>query len=252
MVVPAELFATPAAARRQEEDPMALRFGLQIGRSRGPADRPRRRAAWRRSPARAEEVGFSSISVMDHFVQIPSVGREWEDMLESTATLGYLAAATTTARLGALVTRHHVPQPRPRGQDRGHAGRAVRRAGVLRARHGVVSSASTSCTAGTSRRSPSATSCWRTPSELLPLMWGKGTPPLRRAHASRVPAATCYPARCRTACRSSSADRASGAPCASSPATPTPATCSATRRPSPARSPCCASTAPREARDPAT
>ena len=40
---------------------------------------------------------------MDHFVQIPTVGREWEDMPESTATLGFLAAATTTVRLGALV-----------------------------------------------------------------------------------------------------------------------------------------------------
>ena len=77
-----------------------------------PADRPLRRgpAAPAELAARlgaiaraAEEVGFSSLSVMDHFVQIPTVGREWEDMPESTATLGFLAAATTTVRLGALV-----------------------------------------------------------------------------------------------------------------------------------------------------
>lgn len=29
---------------------------------------------------------------MDHVVQIPQVGREWEDLLESSTTLGRLAA----------------------------------------------------------------------------------------------------------------------------------------------------------------
>ena len=83
---------------------MPLRFGLQIGRFTWPGA-PAETAARLGTIARAaEEVGFSSISVMDHFVQIPSIGREWEDMLESTATLGYLAAATSTARLGTLVT----------------------------------------------------------------------------------------------------------------------------------------------------
>jgi alkanesulfonate monooxygenase SsuD/methylene tetrahydromethanopterin reductase-like flavin-dependent oxidoreductase (luciferase family) len=41
---------------------------------------------------------------MDHILQIPQVGREWEPMLESTSTLGFLAAATERARLGTLVT----------------------------------------------------------------------------------------------------------------------------------------------------
>jgi F420-dependent oxidoreductase-like protein len=41
---------------------------------------------------------------MDHFLQIPQVGPEWQDMLDSYTVLGYLAARTTTIRLGALVT----------------------------------------------------------------------------------------------------------------------------------------------------
>ena len=41
---------------------------------------------------------------MDHSIQIPQVGREWEDMLESHTTLGYLAGVTERIRLGTLVT----------------------------------------------------------------------------------------------------------------------------------------------------
>ena len=40
---------------------------------------------------------------MDHVVQIPGVGPEWEDMPESTTVLGFLAAATERVQLGALV-----------------------------------------------------------------------------------------------------------------------------------------------------
>ena len=52
----------------------------------------------------AEEAGFSSLWVMDHFVQIPSVGRDWEPMLDSYTTLGFLAASTERMRLGAMVS----------------------------------------------------------------------------------------------------------------------------------------------------
>ena len=228
VVVPRSLYDAPAAARRQEEDPMTLRFGLQIGRFTwpgGPAELAARLGAIARA---AEEVGFSSISVMDHFVQIPTVGREWEDMPESTATLGFLAAADDDGPPRRARQRHHVPQPRPPGQDRRHARRAVRRPGVLRARRGLVRARARALRLGVPARRPRATSCSRTPSQLLPLMWGKGTPPLRRPHASRSPRRRATRARCRSTCRSSSAAPASGARCASSPATPTPATCSAT------------------------
>ena len=41
---------------------------------------------------------------MDHFRQIPQVGRAWDDLLESWTTLAYLAACTETVRLGTMVT----------------------------------------------------------------------------------------------------------------------------------------------------
>src|SRR4051812_38902440 len=53
----------------------------------------------------AEEAGFHSLWVMDHFFQIPPWGKpEDHPMLEAYSTLGYLAAATQRIRLGVLVS----------------------------------------------------------------------------------------------------------------------------------------------------
>jgi len=52
----------------------------------------------------AEEAGFDSLWVMDHFFQIPMVGALDEPMFEAYTLLGALAARTRTARLGAMVT----------------------------------------------------------------------------------------------------------------------------------------------------
>lgn len=52
----------------------------------------------------AEQVGFRALWVMDHFRQIPQVGRAWDPMLEAYTTLAYLAASTERLRLGTLVT----------------------------------------------------------------------------------------------------------------------------------------------------
>ncbi|MEM7325316.1 MAG: TIGR03560 family F420-dependent LLM class oxidoreductase [Actinomycetota bacterium] len=54
--------------------------------------------------AAAEEAGFRSLWLMDHFRQIPQIGRAWDPMLEPYTALAYLAARTTTLRLGTLVT----------------------------------------------------------------------------------------------------------------------------------------------------
>ena len=100
-LVPPSFLAAPDAAARQADAPLPLEFGLQVSRF-----------GWEGSTARAladvaraaEEAGFTSLWLMDHFLQIPQVGREWEDMLESYTTLGYLAGVTERIRLGALVT----------------------------------------------------------------------------------------------------------------------------------------------------
>jgi predicted kinase len=103
-VVPAGLAAAPGFADRQREEPMPLRFGLQLPSFSWDGGPPELAGRLDSVVAAAESAGFTSIWVMDHFLQIPQVGREWEDMLESWTTLGYLAGRTTTARLGTLVT----------------------------------------------------------------------------------------------------------------------------------------------------
>ncbi|MEM9516192.1 MAG: TIGR03619 family F420-dependent LLM class oxidoreductase [Actinomycetota bacterium] len=52
----------------------------------------------------AERVGFHSVWVMDHLVQIPQVGRRWDPMLDAWGALTYCAAATARIRLGTLVS----------------------------------------------------------------------------------------------------------------------------------------------------
>jgi F420-dependent oxidoreductase-like protein len=190
-LVPARLHATLDLARRQEEEPMPMRFGLQIGRFNwpgAPAETAGRLAEIARA---AESAGFSSLSVMDHFVQIPSVGREWEDMLESTATLGYLAAATSTIRLGPLVT--------------GITYRNLAHVAKIVATLDVLSGGRSFCGLGAAWYGREHELYgWEFPPvrrryelledalELLPLMWGKGTPNYAGRTVS-TPAAVCYP-----------------------------------------------------------
>jgi len=52
----------------------------------------------------AEDVGYSSIWVMDHLLQIPPVGSAHMEMLEAYTALGFIAANTRSASLGTMVT----------------------------------------------------------------------------------------------------------------------------------------------------
>ncbi len=52
----------------------------------------------------AENAGFDSFWVMDHFHQIKFVGSPDEPMLESWTTISALAGMTTKIKLGTLVT----------------------------------------------------------------------------------------------------------------------------------------------------
>lgn len=52
----------------------------------------------------AEQAGFGGLSVMDHLLQIPQVGRAWDPLPEAWTTLGFVAARTSRLRLGTLVS----------------------------------------------------------------------------------------------------------------------------------------------------
>lgn len=52
----------------------------------------------------ADDAGFASIWVMDHFFQIHMIGAADEPMLEGYSALAYLAAVTRHVQLGTLVT----------------------------------------------------------------------------------------------------------------------------------------------------
>jgi len=52
----------------------------------------------------AEESGFDSVWVMDHFYQLPALGGPSQPMLEAYTLLGAIGARTGRVRLGTLVT----------------------------------------------------------------------------------------------------------------------------------------------------
>src|SRR5919109_5301657 len=52
----------------------------------------------------ADDAGFASVWVMDHFFQIEALGKPHEPMLEGYSALSFLAAVTSRVRLGTLVT----------------------------------------------------------------------------------------------------------------------------------------------------
>jgi F420-dependent oxidoreductase-like protein len=52
----------------------------------------------------AEDAGFDSVWVMDHFFQLPPLGGPDQPMLEAYTLLGALAARTRRVQLGTLVT----------------------------------------------------------------------------------------------------------------------------------------------------
>ena len=84
-----------------EGDRHELGFVLQLSRFPWGEDP----LAWLRSMAlAAAESGFGGLSLMDHLIQIPQVGRTWDPMPEPWVTLGTLAALEGRLRLGTLVT----------------------------------------------------------------------------------------------------------------------------------------------------
>jgi F420-dependent oxidoreductase-like protein len=191
IVVAPDLVAAPAAAARQQEAPMPLEFGLQMPRFTFPGGPAETRDRLSELAVTAEGSGFTTIWVMDHFLQIPPVGPHWEDMLESWTTLAFLAGRTETARLGTLVT--------------GVTYRNIAHLAKTVATLDVLSGGRAMCGIGAAwfEREHRAYG-WTFPPlaeryamltdalELLPLMWGKGAP----AYSGRtieVTEAVCYP-----------------------------------------------------------
>ena len=103
-LVPAALLDAPALAARQAAQPVALEFGLLVNSFEWPGGASAIADRLSAIAVAAEDAGFTSLWVMDHLVQIPYVGREWDDIPEAYTTLGFLAGRTQRLRLGALVT----------------------------------------------------------------------------------------------------------------------------------------------------
>ena len=88
-----------------------MKVGLQISSFTWPGGDAAIGPTFARVVRQADDIGFDSIWVMDHFFQIRGVGRPEEPMLEGMTALGFMAAHTTNARLGLMVGGVHYRQP---------------------------------------------------------------------------------------------------------------------------------------------
>ena len=80
-----------------------MRFGLQIPNFTDGAPGALFDEVLGRASA-AEESGYDSVWVMDHFYQLPPMGGPSQPMLDAYTLLGAIAARTSRVKLGALVT----------------------------------------------------------------------------------------------------------------------------------------------------
>jgi len=81
-----------------------LKLGLQIPYFTWPGGPPELGPRLAEIARAAEDAGYSSIWLMDHYFQIPMVGAAELEMLEAYTALGYIAAHTSRVRLGTMVT----------------------------------------------------------------------------------------------------------------------------------------------------
>ena len=88
-----------------------MRFGLQINQFTWPGGAAAIAPTFARVARTADEAGFDSIWVMDHFFQIRGLGPPEAPMLEGQTALGYLAAVTGRARIGLMVGGIHYRPP---------------------------------------------------------------------------------------------------------------------------------------------
>ena len=81
-----------------------MRIGLQLPYFNWPGSPANIGAKLAEIGRTADEAGFASLWVMDHFFQIENMGKVEEPMLEGYSVLSYLASVTSKLRLGTLVT----------------------------------------------------------------------------------------------------------------------------------------------------
>jgi F420-dependent oxidoreductase-like protein len=185
---PASVVATNLLSSGPADGPPNLKFGLTVSSFEWDTDVADRLG---RIAADAESAGMASIWVMDHFMQIPQVGREWDRMLEAYSTLGFLAARTSRVTLGTLVsciTHRNI----------GLLGKTVASLDVLSGGRAVCGLG-----IGWFEREHRAYGYEFPPVgrryqlledalEFLPLLWGPGSPAFEGQHFS-TPEALCYP-----------------------------------------------------------
>ncbi len=192
VVVPGAIAATTGTGASGRSTPTpTMRFGLQISAFDWPGVTENLAAELTRVVGEAERAGFDSVWVMDHFLQIPQVGREWDAMLEAYTTLGFLAAKTERVSVGAMVTcvTH----------------RNIALLGKIIATLDVLSGGRARCGLGIGwyerehraygYRFPPVAERYELLEDalgLLPLLWGPGSPPFEGTHVS-TPEAICYP-----------------------------------------------------------
>lgn len=81
-----------------------MRIGLHVPNYTWPGGVERLAETFGAIAERADRAGIYSLSVMDHFFQIPGIGPMDHDMLEGWSALTFAAAHTRRIRLGTLVT----------------------------------------------------------------------------------------------------------------------------------------------------
>ena len=166
-------------------------FGLILSRFDWGGEREERADHLGAIAQRAEAAGFRDLWVMDHFRQIPQVGRAWEDMPESYTTLAYIAGITSTIRLGALVAGVTYRNP-------AHLGKII-------ATLDFLSGGRANCGIGAAwDQAEHHAYGWHFPPtsyrydlledtlQMLPLLWGKGSPGFE-GKVFQAEELTCYP-----------------------------------------------------------
>ena len=88
-----------------------MKFGLQVSSFTWPGGAAAIGPTLARVTRSADDAGFDSIWVMDHFFQIRGLGPPEAPMLEGLTALGFMAANSEKARLGLMVGGIHYRLP---------------------------------------------------------------------------------------------------------------------------------------------